>query len=173
MDALSRAKRVRLLVLDVDGVLTDGGLYYDSRGEITKRFHVQDGLGIKMAQAAGIEVAVITGLSSKAVHVRMRELGIREYHDGYKEKIPVIERMAQDNGFDYSELAYLGDDWVDAGPMSIVGLAMAVSDAQPEIQAMAHWVSSRPGGQGAVREAVNFLLSAQGKLDSVFRQWIP
>jgi 3-deoxy-D-manno-octulosonate 8-phosphate phosphatase (KDO 8-P phosphatase) len=173
VDALSRAKRIRLLVLDVDGVLTDGGLYYDAKGEIIKRFHVQDGLGIKMAQAAGIKVAVITGLSSEAVHARMRELGIEEYHDGFKEKVPIIERMAQEHGFDYSELAYLGDDWVDAGPLARVGLAMAVADAQPEILDMAHWVSTRPGGQGAVREAVNFLLKAQGKLDTVFKTWLP
>jgi 3-deoxy-D-manno-octulosonate 8-phosphate phosphatase (KDO 8-P phosphatase) len=173
VDAVSRARRVRLLVLDVDGVLTDGGLYYDSRGRITKRFHVQDGLGIKMAQAEGIEIAVISGLSSDAVHARVRELGIKEYHDGFREKIPVIEQMARENGIDFPEMAYLGDDWVDAGPMSRVGLAMAVADAQPEILAMAHWVSRRPGGQGAVREAVNFLLQAQGKLEQAFSAWLP
>jgi 3-deoxy-D-manno-octulosonate 8-phosphate phosphatase (KDO 8-P phosphatase) len=173
VDALARARRVRLLVLDVDGVLTDGGLYYDARGEIIKRFDVQDGLGIKTAQAAGIEIAVITGLSSEAVQARVRELGIREYHDGFKEKVPVIERMALQNGLEMSELAYMGDDWVDAGPMSRVGLAMAVANAQPEVMAMAHWVSSRPGGHGAVREAINFLLAAQGKLDSAFRKWLP
>jgi 3-deoxy-D-manno-octulosonate 8-phosphate phosphatase (KDO 8-P phosphatase) len=173
VDALARAKRVRLLVLDVDGVLTDGGLYYDARGEIIKRFNVQDGLGIKTAQAAGIEVAVITGLSSEAVHARVRELGIREYHDGFKEKLPVIERMARENGLEMFELAYMGDDWVDAGPMSRVGLAMAVADAQPEVLAMAHWVSSRPGGHGAVREAITYLLGAQDKLEPAFRKWLP
>jgi 3-deoxy-D-manno-octulosonate 8-phosphate phosphatase (KDO 8-P phosphatase) len=173
VDALARARRVRLLVLDVDGVMTDGGLYYDARGEIIKRFNVQDGLGIKTAQAAGIEIAVITGLSSEAVHARVRELGIREYHDGYKEKVPVIERMARENGLEMSELAYMGDDWVDVGPMSRVGLAMAVADAQPEVLALAHWVSSRPGGHGAVREAITFLLAAQDKLEPAFRKWLP
>ncbi|MFP4071069.1 MAG: KdsC family phosphatase [Desulfovibrionales bacterium] len=173
MSAESKARAVKLLVLDVDGVLTDGGLYYDSRGDIMKRFNVKDGLGIKLAQKAGLEVAVITGLTSPAVHARMEELGIRQYFDGHTEKIPLLHRIAEENGLELSQIAYMGDDWVDAGPLSLVGLALAVSDAQEEILALAHWVSSSPGGHGAVREAIRFILQAQDKLELLWQQWLP
>jgi 3-deoxy-D-manno-octulosonate 8-phosphate phosphatase (KDO 8-P phosphatase) len=165
------AKNVRALVLDVDGVLTDGGLYYDAHGGVTKRFHVQDGLGIKLAQAAGIEVAVITGLSHEAVETRVRELGIREYHHGHVDKLPLLERVRYSLGLELHQMAYLGDDWVDAGPMRVVGLPMAVANAQPEILGIAAWVSKTPGGGGAVREAVRFILESRGELESGWREW--
>ncbi|MCK9241412.1 phenylphosphate carboxylase subunit delta, partial [Desulfocurvus sp.] len=119
--ARERAALVRLLVLDVDGVLTDGGLYYDAEGNVSKRFNVQDGLGIKVAQAAGLEIAVITGLESKAVEKRVRELGVEEYHAGHLAKAPLLEGMRRARGLEWSQLAYLGDDWVDAGPLGLVG----------------------------------------------------
>jgi 3-deoxy-D-manno-octulosonate 8-phosphate phosphatase (KDO 8-P phosphatase) len=165
------ARRIRALVLDVDGVLTDGGLYYDAEGNVTKRFHVQDGLGIKLAQAAGVEVAVITGLSHKAVESRVRELGISEYHHGHVDKLPLLEKVRDNLGLEFSDMAYLGDDWVDAEAMRAVGLPMAVSNAQPEVLEIAAWVSSAPGGGGAVREAVRFILEARGELDAQWRKW--
>ncbi len=170
-DVAMLARAIRLLVLDVDGVLTDGGLYYDEDGRIAKRFHVPDGMGIKLAQAAGLEVAVISGLRSGAVETRVRELGIEEYFAGKLRKIPIIQDICTRRGLSLEQVAYLGDDWVDAGPMRAVGLAMAVADAQPEITALARWVSSLPGGRGAVREAIRFLLEAQGKLAALWDEW--
>ncbi len=171
MNAEALAKGIRVLVLDVDGVLTDGGLYYDSEGKISKRFNVQDGLGIKLAQAAGLEIAVISGLDSAAVESRVRELGVEHYYAGRLEKIPLLDKIRAAKNLEYAHLAYLGDDWVDAGPMRVVGLPMAVANAQPEIRDMAAWVSTAHGGHGAVREAVNFILKAQGKLDALWQEW--
>jgi len=165
------AEDIRALVLDVDGVLTDGGLYYDVNGAVTKRFNVQDGLGVKLAQAAGLEVAVITGLSHAAVEARVRELGISHYHHGKVKKLPLLTKVRDRLGLTFDQMAFLGDDWVDAEAMGAVGLPMAVANAQPEILGMAAWVSEASGGQGAVREAVRFILSAQGKLDDLWRSW--
>lgn len=170
--AVERAKKVRLLVLDVDGVLTDGGLYYDLQGQVLKRFHVQDGLGIKLAQQAGLKIAVISGLKSKAVEKRLDELGVFDYFTGYTKKLPKLIELAEKNNLTLTEMAYLGDDWVDAAPMSKVGLPMAVNNAVPEIKKIALWTSSRPGGQGAVREAITFILSAQNKLEELWKDWI-
>ncbi len=170
-DPRELARAVRLLVLDVDGVLTDGGLYYDSKGNISKRFNVQDGLGIKIAQSCGLEIAVITGLKSKAVEKRVRELGIEEYHAGHVAKIPLLEGIRSRRGLGYEHMAYLGDDWVDAGPMAAVGLPMAVADAQPEILALAAWVAKARGGHGAVREAIRFILDARGDLTASWQEW--
>lgn len=171
MNARERAARVKLLVLDVDGVLTDGGLYYGPDGQAMKRFNVQDGLGIKLAQAAGLVVAVISGLDSPAVAARVKDLGIEDYHGGHLAKIPLLEGICARHGLSLDEAAFLGDDWVDAGALSRVGLPMAVANAQPEILQRAAWVSTRPGGQGAVREAIRFLLEAQGKLDGLWAEW--
>ncbi|NJB66709.1 3-deoxy-D-manno-octulosonate 8-phosphate phosphatase (KDO 8-P phosphatase) [Desulfobaculum xiamenense] len=169
--AIAAARQVRVLVLDVDGVLTDGGLYYDAAGDVSKRFNVQDGLGIKLAQAAGLVVAVITGLKSKAVEKRVRELGIKDYHAGHTAKIPLLQQICDAHGVQMSQVAYLGDDWVDAGPLRSVGLPMAVCNAQPEIRDMAAWVSTVPGGHGAVRECIRFILEAQDKLGILWEEW--
>ncbi len=169
--ALALARRVRMLVLDVDGVLTDGGLYYDRDGMAMKRFNVQDGLGIKLAQAAGLEVAVITGLDAPAVELRVRELKIEEYFAGRLRKRDVLLDICRRHGLELHELAYLGDDWVDITPLKLVGLPMAVVNAQPETRRLAAWISSSPGGHGAVREAVRFLLLAQNRLEASHGEW--
>ncbi|MDD2218889.1 MAG: HAD hydrolase family protein [Desulfoplanes sp.] len=171
MNPESRAAKVRMLVLDVDGVLTDGGLYYDAEGRILKRFNVQDGLGIKVAQRADIQIAVISGLDSLAVATRVKELGITYYYPGHHHKIPVLKKISKKSGIDLSAMAYLGDDWVDVGPMENVGLPMAVANAQPEILNLAAWTSRARGGHGAVREAIRFLLESQGKLEKIWRTW--
>lgn len=165
------AAGVKLLILDVDGVLTDGGLYYDHEGRVTKRFHVQDGLGIKLAQSLGLGIAVITGLNHGAVASRVRELGITEYHAGHVDKVPLMREICGRAGCAPQEVAYLGDDWVDAGVMQAVGLPMAVKNAQPEILSLARWVSTLCGGQGAVREAVMFLLRCRGQFDAAWEKW--
>lgn len=171
MAAEDAARAVKLLVLDVDGVLTDGGLYFDHEGRVTKRFNVQDGLGIKLAQGAGLEIAVLTGLDHPAVAARVRELGIDEYFAGKVDKLPYIKSMAERKGLTLAEIAYLGDDWVDAKAMRGVGLPMCVCNAQPEIKPLAAWISERPGGHGAVREAIAFILTAQGKYGECWRDW--
>lgn len=170
MNAEDLARKVRMLVCDVDGVFTDGGLYYDDSGRISKRFHVQDGLGVKVAQQAGLEVGVITGLESEAVRLRMLELGVGEYHAGMKNKVQLLDDICKRKGLSPDQTAYLGDDWVDLGPLSLVGLPMAVANAQPEVKACAAWVSTVSGGHGAVREAIRFILQAQGKLIQALRE---
>ncbi|MGE4293935.1 MAG: KdsC family phosphatase [Desulfovibrio sp.] len=170
-DLRKRAADVKLLVLDVDGVLTDGGLYYDSEGRVSKRFNVQDGLGVKVAQQAGLHVAVITGLNHGAVESRVRELGISEYHAGHVDKVPLMRGILDRMGLDWREAAYLGDDWVDAAIMRRVGLPMAVPNARPKVLELAAWVAPVPGGHGAVREAVEFILDCRGLLEEQWRRW--
>ncbi len=171
MHAEAAARAVRLMVLDVDGVLTDGGLYYDESGCVMKRFNVQDGLGIKMAPQAGIDFAVITGLESPAVKRRVTELGIAHYYPGHHRKAPILREISEKTGIPFAHMAYVGDDWVDAEPMAMVGLPIAVPNARPEILKLAAWTTRAMGGQGAVREAIDFVLRAQGKLDAMWREW--
>lgn len=172
MSAERLARDVRLMVLDVDGVLTDGGLYYDESGCVLKRFNVQDGLAIKMAPQAGLEFAVITGLDSPAVRRRVTELGISHYHPGHHRKAPILRAISEKTGIPLAHMAYVGDDWVDAAPMSLVGLPIAVPNARPEILRLAAWTTGSAGGQGAVREAIDFVLRAQGKLETLWQDWL-
>jgi len=169
--ALALAKGVRLLVLDVDGVLTDNAVYHGGAGPGIKRFGIHDGMGLKLCMNAGIDVAVISGLGNVQAQHRLRELGIRDFHGGHLRKLPVLEQILSDKNLSLDQVAYMGDDWLDAQVMSRVGLPMAPADAQPEILRLAAWVSKRPGGSGAVREAARFLLMARGKLDSLWRWW--
>ncbi len=171
-DPVHAALKINLLVLDADGVLTDGGLYYDPDGRIMKRFNVQDGLGLKLALAAGLQVAVITGLNSGAVKKRITELGITDYFSGSTHKMPFMQQLSREKNLDFAQMAYLGDDWVDARPMSCVGLPMAVANAQPEIRKLAIWTSTHRGGHGAVRQAVRFILQAQGRLEEQWQKWV-
>jgi len=172
MHAEAAARDVRLVILDVDGVLTDGGLYYDESGCVMKRFNVQDGLGIKIAAKAGIESAVITGLESPAVRRRVTELGITHYYSGYLHKVPLVREISEKTGITLAQMAYVGDDWVDAAPMGIVGLPIAVANARPEILRIASWTTRALGGHGAVREALDFIMRAQGKLEPAWREWL-
>lgn len=171
MHAEQAARTVRLIILDVDGVLTDGGLYYNEIGCALKRFDVQDGLGIKMAQQAGLEFAVITGLDSEVVRCRITELGVRHYYPGHHRKAPLLRELAEKTGIALAHMAYVGDDWVDAAPMTLVGLPMAVANARPEILRLATWIAKATGGRGAVREAIDFILHAQNKLDALWQDW--
>ena len=162
-DVYQRAQTIRLLILDVDGVLTDGRLYFDAKGEALKVFHVRDGHGIKLAQRAGIEVALLSGRRSDAAYHRARELGINRFHEGLRDKVAVLEEIMAAMGIEASQVAMVGDDLVDLPIMSRAGLAVAVADAVPEVLAAAHWVTINPGGRGAVREVCDLLLKAQGK----------
>ncbi|WP_319543908.1 HAD hydrolase family protein [uncultured Pseudodesulfovibrio sp.] len=165
------AQNIKLLVLDVDGVLTDGGLYYGDDGIVMKRFHVQDGLGIKLAQAVGLEIGVITGLNQKPVEMRVRELGITHYYAGKHDKAPLFKEICEKVGVSPSEAAFMGDDWIDLGVMRVAGFAMSVPNAVPEAIDAADWVSTRKGGEGAVREAIAFILDARGLKDEALKQW--
>jgi len=162
-----RAQAIRLLILDVDGVLTDGRLYFGPKGETLKVFHVRDGHGLKMAQRAGIEVAFVSGRRSDAAYHRAKELGISRFHEGVRDKVAVMEEITAAMQIEDSQVAAVGDDLVDLPLMARVGLSVAVADAVPEVVAAAHWVTSLPGGRGAVREVCDLLLKAQGKWTEV------
>jgi 3-deoxy-D-manno-octulosonate 8-phosphate phosphatase (KDO 8-P phosphatase) len=155
------AAAIRLLVLDVDGTMTDGRLYFGPRGEAFKVFHVRDGQGIKRLDAAGVRVAVISGRTSKMVSVRCRELGVEHVIQGAEDKVAEFEKLRKRLKIEASESACVGDDAVDVPLMKVVKLAFAVADAHREALRAAHVVTSLPGGQGAVREVCDYLLEAR------------
>ncbi len=167
----ARARRVRLLILDIDGVLTDGGIFYDAQGREIKRFDVRDGHGLKLLMRAGFMVGLVTGRAGEVNRVRAEELGIELLRQGAKFKLPVVQELAREVGVGMEEVAYMGDDLIDIPPMRAVGLAMAPADAIKEVRALAHWVATRPGGRGAVREACEFLLKASGKWGRVTERY--
>ncbi len=167
-----RAKNIRLLILDVDGVLTDGRLYFGPKGETLKVFHVRDGHGIKMLQKAGIEVAFLSGRRSDAAYHRARELGINRFFEGLRDKVATMKEIKAALQIRPQEVAVVGDDLVDLPIMNRAGLAVAVADAVPEVRAAAHWVTNLPGGKGAVREVCDLLLKAQGKWEGIVSRWM-
>lgn len=156
---------IQLLVLDVDGVLTDGGLYVSDDGTPSKKFNVKDGLGIKLAQRFAIQVAILTGKTSKVVQHRATELGIEHVIQGSKDKGADIHALCEKTGIPIRFTAMMGDDLPDLPAFAVVGYKLAVGDAVDEIKAQADFVTTRPGGHGAVREAIEHLLKAQGKWD--------
>lgn len=156
-----RARRIRLLVLDVDGVLTDGRLVYGTGGEEAKVFHVRDGYGIVAALASGLDVAVVSGRASRAVESRLAELGVTEVHQRIADKAALLGDVCARRAIAPDLVAYMGDDVPDLPLMRRVGLALAPADAVPEVRRAAHWISRRPGGAGAVREAIEWLLRAR------------
>lgn len=165
-----RARRIRLLVLDVDGVLTDGGLYYGAGGESLQRFHVHDGAGIKAVMAAGIAVAIISARRTPAVTARMRELGVDTVIQGEADKLRALTGIAERMGIGLEAVACVGDDTADAPMMRQAGLAIAVADAQAAAVEAAHYRTTAPGGHGAVREACDLLLAACGESSASFRE---
>jgi 3-deoxy-D-manno-octulosonate 8-phosphate phosphatase (KDO 8-P phosphatase) len=159
----SKAKKIKMLILDVDGVMTDGSIMLDSLGNETKSFHVRDGHGIKLIQKAGIPVGIITGRSSEVVNIRARELGIADVHQGALDKITVYDAIISKYGLLDEEIAYVGDDAVDMSILKRVGLAAVVADADPCVKPHADIVTKCPGGRGAVREVINFILKNRTK----------
>jgi 3-deoxy-D-manno-octulosonate 8-phosphate phosphatase (KDO 8-P phosphatase) len=160
-----RAQNIKLLLLDVDGVLTDGGIFIDDRGVETKRFDVRDGQGITLLRRAGIEVGFITGRSSESVRRRARELGVKLLYQRVRVKIDVYERIKRNTGLADAQIAYIGDDLMDAAIMTHAGLAIAVNDSWSGVKPLAHYVTRRRGGRGAVREVCELLLDAQHLFD--------
>ena len=167
LTAIQRAGAIRLVALDVDGVLTDGRLYYGAEGEAMKAFDVRDGHGIKLLMKSGIEVALLTARRSSIVATRARELGITHVLQGQSDKAAGFAVLQAHTGIAASACAYMGDDWPDLPVLQQVGFATTVADACEEVRTVAHWIATRSGGQGAVRELATFILRAQGKFDAL------
>lgn len=157
-----RAVRIRLVVLDVDGVLTDGRLYYGPEGESLKVFDVRDGHGIKMLAAHGIETAILSARSSPIVERRARELGVARVLQGRGDKAAGFRELLDATRLSSAQVAYIGDDLPDLPVLREAGLAATVDDARDEVKAVAHWVAAQPGGRAAVRALAEFILRAQG-----------
>lgn len=157
----ARLEHVELLILDVDGVLTDGRLYFSAAGESLKVFHVHDGHGIKLLMSSGVQVAALSGRRSAAVTARMRELKVRHVIQGCNDKVAALELLTRRLGVEPLACACICDDTSDLPLMSAVGFAAAVADAHPVVRAAAHWVSKAPGGRGAVRELCDAILRAR------------
>jgi 3-deoxy-D-manno-octulosonate 8-phosphate phosphatase (KDO 8-P phosphatase) len=172
MDAAlrERASKIRMLVLDVDGVLTDGKLFFDHAGNEMKAFHTRDGLGMKALQRSGIEVAVITGRKSEAVAHRMAQLGIEHVYQGREDKLNAFLHLLDATGLDPHQVCFAGDDWIDLPVLLRAGLAVSVADAEERVRESAHYITNRNGGDGAVREICNMILSAQGKDKDILDQ---
>lgn len=163
--ATAKASLIRMLIVDVDGVLTDGGLQFDNRGEEYKTFNSLDGHGLRMLMECNIEVAVITGRNSGIVEHRMRDLGVSHIYQGYRDKLPAFKKLLQASGIKADEIAYIGDDLPDLAIMSRVGFAIAVQNAHGFVKQHCDWVTNASGGKGAVREATDFILQAQALLE--------
>ncbi len=157
-----KAKKIKLLICDVDGVLTDGGLYFDASGNELKRFNAQDGHGLKMLLQFGIEVAVVSARKAKAVEHRMHDLGIKHYYQQQSDKKQVLNKLLKKLKLKLEEIAYIGDDMLDLPIMQQVGLAIAVNNAVDKIKTHAHVITAKNGGNGAVREVCDLLLKTQG-----------
>lgn len=164
---MDRAKDVKLVILDVDGVMTDGRIVIDDNGIEQRNFDIKDGLGVVALQMSGVEVAIITSKKSGSVRHRAEELKIKRFHEGIRKKTEPYEQMLAEIGISDAQVAYVGDDLVDLSMMKRVGLAVAVADAVDEVREAAAYVTRAPGGRGAVREAAEMILKAQGKWDAI------
>src|SRR5687767_855973 len=168
---MTTAADIRLIVSDVDGVWTDGRIIYASDHTEIKEFNVRDGLGVKLAQRAGITVALITSRSSAALEKRAEDLGITELRQGASNKLDELERLAQKLAVPFDEILYAGDDLPDLAPMTRVAISAAPSDAAPEVLAVATWKLDAAGGRGAFREIVERLLQERGEWDRFIREF--
>ncbi|MBI3410677.1 MAG: HAD-IIIA family hydrolase [Planctomycetes bacterium] len=162
-----RCERIRMLVIDVDGVLTDGSIIYSERGEEIKAFHVRDGSGLKIWTGLGMKAAILSGRKSEIVIRRAKELGISAVVQGAENKLEGWKRLLMENQIPPEQAAYVGDDLADLPVLKQSGLAVAVADACEEVRAAAHYVTDLPGGRGAVREAVELILKAQNRWTDV------
>ena len=172
MDVTTRAARIRLIAFDIDGVMTDGGLHYTDDGHELKTFNVQDGLGLKLLQRAGIELAIVTGRNSGVVAARAADLGIEHVFQGVADKHAVVADLLARLGLSWADCAFMGDDLIDLRVMAHCGLALAPANARPLVRERAHLVTACAGGHGAVREAAELLLAAQGKLEGIFASYL-
>lgn len=171
-EPLSRLARVRLLALDVDGTLTDGAVIFDDAGRETKRFHIHDGLGIVLARFAGLETVWITGRTSPLVERRARELGVPFLLQGIRDKAAAVAEVSVRAGVPLENIGFMGDDLNDLPALRLAAAAFAPADAVPEVLAAAHYVSPRPGGHGAVRDALTAILHARGDYDTALSAYL-
>lgn len=170
-DAYDRAKKIKLVIFDVDGVMTDGRIIVDENGTESKFFHVRDGHGIKMLMRAGMQGAIITGRSSKVVEYRGKELGIQYIRQGALNKAEVMGLLLKETGVWPEEAAFMGDDLIDIPAMRLAGLAAAPADSVSEVIECAHIITELEGGKGAVRELCEFILKAKGAWDDVLKRY--
>lgn len=168
---LSKLKKIKLLLLDVDGVLTDGGIIYNDNGAETKVFNVKDGLGIRLLMKAGIHLGIVTGRRSNALYGRCQDLGISLIYDGVGNKIDVLDALLDQTGVSAEEVAFIGDDLPDLALMKMIGLSIAVGDAHKTILDNADMVTSSKGGHGAVREACEAILKAKGLWENILERF--
>lgn len=166
------ASGVTLLILDVDGVLTDGRIVYGAQGEQLKIFNAKDGQGIRLAMAAGIEIAVISGRRSDALDRRLHDLGIQRSYTGVSDKSAALSELLADVGVSLEHVAYMGDDIADLPVMRVAGLPIAVSDAHPMAREAATWITTAAGGRGAVREVTDGLISSRANLEEVVERYL-
>ena len=171
-DLIARARKIKLVAFDVDGVMTDGTLYLADDGQEYKGFNSLDGHGLKMLKSSGIELAIITGRSSRVVEHRAKNLGINIIHQGAHDKLAVYESMCRELNIDCEATAYMGDDVVDLPVMRRAGLAISVPAAPELVKSHSHLITIRQAGHGAVREACEFLMRAQGTLDAAMAPYL-
>ena len=171
-DILEKAAKIKLLVFDVDGVLTDGSLIVGDDGEEYKAFYSKDGLGMKMLQQTGVEIAVITARTSNVVIHRMQSLGIKHIYQGQLEKLPAFEKILNELDLSEEQTAYVGDDVIDLPVMLRAGLAVTVADAHPLVKQHAHWQTPQCGGRGAARDVCELIMQAQGTLETQFQKYL-
>lgn len=169
---LAKIKPVRLLILDVDGVLTDGRLFFDENGTEYKCFHARDGHGIKLLRQTGVEVAVISGRKSRSVVLRMENLGIEHVYQGHENKIAAFQEVLAKVDLTAEHVAYVGDDLLDVPVMRRAGFAVAVSDANFAVKQYADWCTETAGGLGAVREVCDLIMQSQGTFESVLQHYL-
>ncbi|MFZ2170273.1 MAG: 3-deoxy-manno-octulosonate-8-phosphatase KdsC [Methylococcaceae bacterium] len=169
---VEKAKKIKLLILDIDGVLTDGKLFFDNQGNEYKSFHARDGHGIKLLRQTGVEVAVISGRKSNSVALRMKSLGIEYVYQGHENKRAAFDELIQNTGITPDQAAHVGDDLLDLPIMLRVGLAIAVKDANFAVKQRAHWCTTLSGGHGAVREVCDFIMQAQGSFDDIMNFYL-
>lgn len=170
---LNRAKLIKLLICDIDGVFTNGQLYIDNNGEeLFKPFHIHDGLGVKLLMKSGVDVAIITAKTSKIVTHRMQALGITHLYQGYEDKIVPFEELARHLELSYEQIAYLGDDLPDLPVIRRCGLGIAVANATPFVKKYAHWCTQASGGQGAVRETCELIMQAQDTMAMLYERYL-
>jgi 3-deoxy-D-manno-octulosonate 8-phosphate phosphatase (KDO 8-P phosphatase) len=172
-DLPSRAARIRLVLFDVDGVLTDGRVVLHSDGSESKQFHIRDGIVMVWAQRMGLKIGLLSARQSLTTTERAAQLGITLVHQGVASKIDAYDEIVDDIGLNDDEVAYMGDDIVDIAVLARVGLAAAPADAVPEVRERVHWVSPSAGGAGAARELLELILRAQGQWDVIVRSFTP
>jgi len=171
-DILEKAGQIKLVIFDVDGVLTDGSLFLGDDGQEYKAFHSRDGHGMKMLQETGVQIGVITGRTSQVVIHRMENLGVKHLYQGRLEKLPAFEELLGKLGLSNEQAAFVGDDIVDLPIMLRVGFAVAVRDAHPLVARHAHWQTPNRGGRGAARDVCELVMEAQGTLQTMLDRYL-